>query len=63
MCALCVAAIYFGTFLTIGLGAKRLIDHWMAHKGVTLDEVHKEAGPRGERTVFLLGAWRKERDV
>lgn len=62
MCALCVATIYFGTFLTIGLGAKRLIDRWMDRKGVTLDEVQKQAGPRGERTVFLLGAWRKESD-
>jgi hypothetical protein len=62
MCALCVGTLYFGTFLTIGWAAKRLIDRWMDHKGVTLDEVHQQAGPRGERTVFLLGAWRKESD-
>lgn len=62
MRALYVATIYFGTFLTIGWVAKRLIDRWMNRKGVGLDEVHKEAGARGERTVFLLGAWRKESD-
>jgi hypothetical protein len=62
MWALCVATIYFGTFLAIGWAVKRVLDHWMDRKGVTLDEVHKQAGPRGERTVFLLGAWRKESD-
>ena len=62
MRALYVATIYLGTFLAIGWVAKRLIDRWMDRKGVGLQEVHEQAGPRGERTVFLLGAWRKERD-
>ncbi|MBV8393076.1 MAG: hypothetical protein JOY81_07820 [Alphaproteobacteria bacterium] len=62
MSALSVAIIYFGTFLGIGWVAKIVLDYWMHEKGVGLDEVHKQAGPRGERTVFLLGAWRRESD-
>ena len=62
MWALTVATIYFGTFLVIGWVAKRVLDRWMDQRGVGLDEVQKQAGPRGERTVFLLGIWRKESD-
>ena len=62
MQALAVATIYFGTFLLIGWVAKGVLDYWMDQKGVTLDEVQKQAGKRGERTVFLLGVWRKESD-
>lgn len=62
MWALTVATIYFGTFLTIGWVAKRVLDHWMERRGVILEEVQKQAGRRGERTVFLLGVWRKESD-
>jgi hypothetical protein len=62
MSAFAVATIYFGTFLTIGWVAKIVLDYWMHEKGVELDEVQKQAGPRGERTVFLLGIWRKESD-
>lgn len=62
MWALTVATIYFGTFLTIGWVAKRVLDHWMERRGVILEEGQKQAGRRGERTVFLLGVWRKESD-
>lgn len=62
MSALDVATIYSGTFLGIGWVAKIVLDYWMHEKGVELDELHKQAGPRGERTVFLLGIWRKESD-
>lgn len=62
MWALFVATVYFGTFLVIGWVAKRVLDHWMAQRGVELAEVQKQAGRRGERTVFLLGVWRKEAD-
>jgi hypothetical protein len=62
MRALFVATIYFGTFLTIGWVTKRMLDRWMDQRGVGLDEVQKQAGRRGERTVFLLGVWRKESD-
>jgi hypothetical protein len=62
MWALFVATLYFGTFVVIGWVAKRIIDRWMAEKGVELSEVQAQAGPnRRERTVFLLGAWRKEK--
>jgi hypothetical protein len=63
MGALSVAAIYFGFFLSIGWLAKHLLAAWMDRRGVSLDEIHRQFGPRGERTVFLLGAWRKERDL
>lgn len=62
MWTLTVATIYFGTFLVIGWVAKRVLDRWMDHRGVELSEVQKQAGRRGERTVFLLGVWRKESD-
>ena len=62
MWALFVATVYFGTFLAIGWVAKRVLYRWMAQRGVELSEVHRQAGRRGERTVFLLGAWRKEAD-
>ena len=62
MRALFVAILYFGTFLIIGWVAKRVIDRWMGRKGVELSDVQAQAGPnRRERTVFLLGVWRKEK--
>ena len=63
MWALFVATVYFGTFLVVGWVAKRVLDRWMAQRGVELAEVQKQAGRRGDRTVFLLGVWRKERDI
>ena len=62
MWALFVATVYFGTFLVVGWGAKRVLDRWMDQRGVELAEVQRQAGRRGERTVFLLGVWRKESD-
>jgi hypothetical protein len=62
MWALFVATVYFGTFLVIGWVAKRVLDRWMDQRGVELPEVQRQAGRRGERTVFLLGVWRKESD-
>jgi hypothetical protein len=62
MWALFVATVYFGTFLVIGWVAKRVLDRWMDQRGVELSEVQRQGGRRGERTVFLLGAWRKESD-
>jgi hypothetical protein len=61
MTALGVAILYFGSFLAIGWGAKRLLDRAMRRHGATLDEVQKQAGSdRRPREMFLLGAWRKE---
>ena len=60
--AVLTAIVYFGTFLAIGWGAKKVIDRWMSRKGVGLSEIHDLAGPnRGERDAFLLGVWRKEK--
>ena len=56
MHALFTAAIYFGTFLLIGLAAKR----WLS-RTVDLSDVQGQAGAdRKPRRVFLLGVWRKE---
>ena len=61
MRALATAILYFGTFLTIGFFAKRLIDKWMSQKGADLSDVQAQAGPnRKKHRVFLLGAWRNE---
>ena len=59
MRALVTAVIYFGTFLTLGYGAKRLLDWWMARHGEHLDEVQDQGrnGGGGERQRFLLGGW------
>ena len=62
MRALFVATVYLGTFLLLGWLAKRGLDRWMARHGADLGDVHDQAGRRGERTVFLLGFRRKERD-
>jgi hypothetical protein len=59
--AVVVAVIYFGSFIAIGLIAKRVLDKTMRRSSETLEEIHHQAGPnRGKRTVFLLGAWRSE---
>ncbi len=62
MTALVTAIVYFGTFLLIGWGGKKAIDWWMDRRGVGLPDVQDLAGPnRGQRDVFLLGVWRKEK--
>jgi hypothetical protein len=61
MWALVVAAIYFGTFLAIGVLAKVGLGKLMERTGADLADVQAQAGPnRRKRTVFLLGAWRNE---
>ena len=61
MWALVVAAIYFGTFLAIGVLAKVGLGKLMERTGADLADVQAQAGPnRRKRTVFLLGAWRSE---
>ncbi len=55
------ALIYLGTFLVIGVIAKRLLDRLMVKRDLDLGEVQAQAGQnRGERRVFLLGVWRNE---
>ena len=59
--AFITAVIYFGTFLTLGTIAKRILDGWMARRGDDIAEVQRQAGPnRPPRRMFLLGAWRTE---
>jgi hypothetical protein len=63
MRALITAVAYFGTFLTVGYVAKRLLDRWMAKHGEHLNEVQaqgKKGGGRGPDR-FLLGTWYKDR--
>jgi hypothetical protein len=62
MWAIFVATIYLGTFITIGILARIILDKVMQKSGVELADVQAQAGPnRRERSVFLLGAWRTER--
>jgi len=56
--AIFTAALYFGTFVVIGYGGRRLIDHWMGNRGVHLNEVQDQLGEnRRKQTGFLLGIW------
>jgi hypothetical protein len=63
MRALETACVYFGTFLTIGYVAKRLLDRWMARHGETLNEVQAQGrnGSDHQHDRFLLGTWYKDR--
>ena len=60
MRALATAVVYFGSFLLLGYGAKRLLDSWMDRHGEGLDEVQAQAGDSARKNgAFLLGVWRK----
>jgi hypothetical protein len=60
MRALVTAVLYFGTFLAVGYGTRRLLDRWMGQHGEDLDEVQSQAGANRRREPrFLLGIWRK----
>ena len=59
--ALVTAIIYFGTFLTVGFVAKRLLDRFMAKNGEDLREVQSQNKGGGRQTRFLLGTWYKDR--
>ena len=63
MRALMTAVVYFGTFLTVGYVAKRLLDRWMARHGEHLPEVQAQGRNGGVRQHdrFLLGTWYKDR--
>ena len=39
MRALATAALYFGSFLLLGYGARRLLATWMDKHGASLDDV------------------------
>jgi hypothetical protein len=60
MRALATAVLYFGSFLLVGYGARRLLASWMDRHGEDLDEVQAQAGNGGRKGgSFLLGVWRK----
>lgn len=60
--ALTNAVIYFGSIIAFGATARAICRRLMRRYGVDLEDVHKQAGDnRGERDVFLLGIWRKEK--
>ena len=62
MRALVTAVVYFGTFLTVGYVAKRLLDRWMARHGEHLHEVQSQGRGGGRQDKrFLLGTWYKDR--
>jgi hypothetical protein len=61
MRALVTAVIYFGTFLSIGYVAKRLLDRWMAQHGEDLREVQAQGKGGGKVQRFLLGTWYNDR--
>jgi hypothetical protein len=56
--AVFIAILYFGAFVVIGYGGRRLIDRWMGSRGVHLTEVQDQLGEdRRKQTGFLLGVW------
>jgi hypothetical protein len=61
MRAILVAALYFGSFLAIGLIARLAARKWIDRGGTSLADVHSLAGShRRKHRAFLLGAWRDE---
>lgn len=60
MRALATAVLYFGSFLLVGYGTKRLLAQWMDRHGETLDEIQGQSGDsRRKGGSFLLGVWRR----
>jgi hypothetical protein len=57
MRALLTGGLYFGTFLIVGLIARR----WVARRNVDLSEIRAELGPsRSARWRHLLGFWHRQ---
>lgn len=61
MRALVSAVVYFGTFLSIGYVAKRLLDRFMARNSEDLREVQSQNRGGGKVDRFLLGVWYRDR--
>ena len=63
MRALATAIVYFGTFLSIGYVAKRLLDRYMARNSEDLREVQAQGrqGAGRQHDRFLLGFWYRDR--
>ena len=61
MDALTTAAIYFGSFLAVGLMVKLMVSRWLNLRDIDLGEIRTQLGPnRRKSSRFLLGFWRKE---
>ena len=61
MDALTTAAIYFGSFLAVGVVAKLIVSRWLNLRDIDLGEIRTQLGPnRRKSSRFLLGFWRKE---
>jgi CRISPR/Cas system-associated protein Csm6 len=60
MRALLSAIVYFGTFLSIGYVAKRVLDRYLARTG-DLRELQAQYRGGGKIDRFLLGTWYKDR--
>ena len=61
MSALTTAAIYFGSFLAIGVVANYAAKRWLNLRDIDLPEIRTQLGPaRRKSSRFLLGIWRKE---
>jgi hypothetical protein len=59
MRAFLVAALYFGSFIAIGLIAKLAVGR--LGRDTNLTDIQSQAGPnRRKHKAFLLGAWRNE---
>jgi hypothetical protein len=59
--ALTTAAIYFGSFLAVGLIARLVVRRWLNLRDIDLSEIRTQLGPnRRKSSRFLLGIWRKE---
>ena len=59
--ALVTAAIYFGSFVAIGVIAKLAVSRWLNLRDIDLSEIRTQLGPnRRKSSRFLLGLWRKE---
>ena len=61
MSALTTAAIYFGSFLAVGVITKLVVRRWLNLRDIDLSEIRTQLGPNRRKTSrFLLGLWRKE---
>jgi len=61
MSALATAAIYFGSFVAIGLVARHAAKRWLNLRDIDLPEIRTQLGPaRRKSSRFLLGIWRRE---
>jgi hypothetical protein len=59
--ALTTAAIYFGSFLVIGVVTKLAVSRWLNLRDIDLSEIRTQLGAnRRKSSRFLLGIWRKD---